>query len=74
MGLTLEISSDQLLNALLQLSAEEKIRMAERLKAAAATEKWQTLSKQLPNAPEISMEGIVAEVKAVRKQRHQNLK
>ncbi|MBV6440787.1 MAG: hypothetical protein DYG98_14760 [Haliscomenobacteraceae bacterium CHB4] len=74
MGLTLEISSDQLLNALLQLSADEKIRIAERLKAAATTEKWRMLSQQLPDAPEISMEEIVAEVKAARKQRHQNPK
>lgn len=71
MGLTLEISADQLLNALLQLPAEEKIRMAERLRAAAAAEKWRMLSKQLPDAPEISMPEIVANVKAVRKQRRQ---
>jgi len=38
-GLTLEVSFDQLLHALLQLPLEEKIRMAERLKAAAAAEK-----------------------------------
>ena len=37
-GLTLEVSFDQLLHALLQLSLEEKIRMADRLKAAAAAE------------------------------------
>lgn len=67
MGLTLEISSEQLLNALLQLSAEEKIRMAERLTAAA--EKWRILSQKLPDAPEITMEEIVAEVKSVRQQR-----
>jgi hypothetical protein len=37
--LSLEISSEQLLRALLQLSAEEKIRVAEQLKIAAAAEK-----------------------------------
>lgn len=74
MSLTLEISPDQLLQALLQLPPEEKIRMAQRLKAAAAAEKWRVLSAQLPDVPEISMEEIVAEVKEVRKQRHQNSK
>lgn len=39
MELSLEISSEQLLRALLQLSAEEKIRVAEQLKTAAAAEK-----------------------------------
>jgi len=70
MGLTIEISPDQLLTILSQLSAEEKIRLAERLRAAAAAEKWRALSKKLPDVPEISMAEIVAEVKAVRKQRH----
>lgn len=74
MGLTLEISSDQLLKMLLQLSAEEKIRMAERLRAAAAAEKWRSLSGKLPDVPEITMPEIVAEVKSARKQRRQNPK
>lgn len=38
-GLTLEVSFEQLLQALLQLPLEEKIRMAERLNAAAADER-----------------------------------
>lgn len=71
MGLNLEVSFDQLLGMLLQLPPEEKLLMAERLRAAAAAEKWQLLSKQLPDAAQISMEEIVAEVKAVRKLRHQ---
>jgi hypothetical protein len=70
MGLTIEISPEQLLTILSQLSAEEKIRLAERLRAAAAAEKWRALSQKLPDVPEISMAEIVAEVKAVRKQRH----
>ena len=70
MGLALEVSFDQLFRALLQLPAEEKIRIAERLRAAAAAERWRALAPRLPNAPEISMAEIVAEVKAVRKQRH----
>jgi hypothetical protein len=70
MGLALEVSFDQLLLALLQLPAEEKIRIAERLRASAAAEKWRALAPRLPNVPEISMAEIVAEVKAVRKQRH----
>lgn len=38
-GLTLEVSFEQLLNALLQLPLEERIRIADKLKAAAAAEK-----------------------------------
>ena len=38
-GLTLEVSFEQLLQTLLQLPVEEKIRMAERLKASAAAER-----------------------------------
>lgn len=74
MGLSLDVSFDQLLRMLLQLPAEEKIRMAERLRAAAAAEKWALLSTQLPDTPEISMAEIVAEVKAVRRGRYQNCK
>ena len=70
MGLSLEVSADQLLRALLQLPTEEKIRIAERLRAAAAAERWRALAPLLPNVPQISMAEIVAEVKAVRKQRH----
>ena len=38
-GLTVEVSFDQLLQALLQLPLEEKIRLADRLKTAVAAEK-----------------------------------
>lgn len=69
MGITLKISTEQLLNALLQLPAEEKVRMAEWLRAAVASEKWHALSKQLLDAPGTSIAEITAEVKAVRKQR-----
>lgn len=72
MGITLEVSFDQLFGVLLQLSSEEKIRMAERLRAAAAAEKWQALSAQLPDVPEMNMDEIVAEVKGVRKHRKSN--
>ncbi len=71
MGLNLEASFEQLLRVLLQLPPEEKIRMAEQLRASAVAQQWQSLSSQLPDVPQISMEEIVAEVKAVRKQRHQ---
>ncbi len=66
-GLTLDISIDQLLRALLQLPVEEKIRIADRLRAAAAAERLRQL--QLPDISDISMEEIVEEVKAVRKDR-----
>lgn len=74
MGLNIEVSFDQLLGVVLQLPAEEKLLMAARLRAAAAAEKWQLLSKELPNAAQISIEEIVAEVKSVRKQRDQAAK
>ncbi|MEO6037776.1 MAG: hypothetical protein ABIQ93_05125 [Saprospiraceae bacterium] len=41
--------------------------VADELRAAVAVENWKTLSKRLPNIPEISMAEIVEEVKAVRK-------
>lgn len=72
MGLNIEVSFDQLLGVLLQMPPEEKLLMAERLRASAAAEKWQSLSKKLPDAPQISMADIVAEVKSVRKQRQQH--
>lgn len=72
MGITLEVSFDQLFGVLLQLSSEEKIRMAERLRAAAVAEKWQILSVKLPDVPEMNMDDIIAEVKHVRKHRNSN--
>lgn len=68
-GLTLDVSFDQLLRALLQLPADDKIRIVERLRAAAAAEKWRALSSRLPDLPEIGMAEIVAEVKGARRQR-----
>jgi hypothetical protein len=74
MGLNIEVSFDQLLEVLLQLPPEEKLLLATRLRASAAAEEWQFLSKELPDTSQISMEEIVAEVKSVRKQRHQAMK
>jgi len=74
MGLNIELSFDQLLEVLLQLPPKEKLLLATRLRAAAAAEEWQILSKELPDTSKISMEEIVAEVKSVRKQRHQAMK
>jgi hypothetical protein len=68
-NLTLDISLDQLIKALLELPVADKIRIADKLRAAAAAERWRTLSKKLPNTPEISMKEIVDEVKLVRKTR-----
>lgn len=69
--LTLDISLEQIMDALMELPAAEKLRVAEKLRAAAAGEKWQLLSAQLPDVAEISMDNIVAEVKSVRKARKQ---
>lgn len=66
-NLTLDISLEQLIKALLELPVADKLRVADQLRAAAATERWRLLSGRLPDAPEISMDEIVAEVKSVRK-------
>jgi hypothetical protein len=63
------IDEKQLLSLLEQLPSEEKIKIANILRAQVAKEQWRALSKQLPDVPGISMEEIVAEVKAVRRAR-----
>ena len=70
-SLTLELSFDQILRLLFQLPNDQKIRLADELRAAVAAENWKIFSKGLPNVPEISMEEIVGEVKTVRKLRRQ---
>lgn len=67
MGISFEVSFEQLLQAAMQLSAEDKLRMATRLRAAAAAESFRLLTRDLPETPEIDMSEIVGEVKAVRK-------
>lgn len=62
-----DITLEQLYNLLSQLPAEEKIQLADHLRAQAAQEQWEALSEELPDVPDISMEEIVAEVKEVRK-------
>lgn len=69
--LTLDISLEQIMDALMELPAADKLRVAEKLRAAAAGEKWRLLSPQLPDMPDISMDEMVAEVKSVRKARKQ---
>ncbi len=68
-ALTLDISIEQLLRALFQLPAAEKIRIANQLRAEVAAEKFRLLSNILPEVPEIGMEEIVREIKDVRKSR-----
>jgi hypothetical protein len=65
----LDISVEQLLQALLELPAVDKIRVANQLRAAAAAERWQLLSQQLPDTLTLTQEEIEAEVKTVRKAR-----
>lgn len=68
-GLTLDISFDQLIQALLRLPSSEKIQIANELRASAAAEQWRLLSQRLPDIPELGMDEILAEVKEVRKGR-----
>jgi len=53
---------------------EEKLRMANLLRAEATQQQWAELSKRLPDVPEITTEEIVAETKAVRRQQAQTAK
>ncbi len=68
-GLTPKILSDILFQ--INLSADDKIQIAKKLRADAAAERWRKLAAELPDVPEISMDEIVAEVKAVRRERRQ---
>jgi hypothetical protein len=55
----------------IQLSPQEKLKLADRLRSQASVGQWRTLSKKLPDVPEVTMDEIVNEVKAVRRLRNQ---
>jgi hypothetical protein len=57
-----------------QLSPDEKIAIAKKLRADALIERWKAIGQDLPDEPEISMEEIVNEVKIVRKEMYDNKK
>lgn len=69
LSLQTQISLEQLYSLLAQLPKREKIEITKKLRAEITLEQWLALSEKLPDAPEISMDEIVAEVKAVRKSR-----
>ncbi len=69
LSLQTQISLEQLYSLLAQLPKQEKIEISKKLRAEISLEQWLALSKQLPDVPEISMDEIVAEVKAARKSR-----
>lgn len=52
-----------------ETSAEQKLQIANRLRAEATQEQWAALSGQLPDVPELTLEEIVEEVKRFRKTR-----
>jgi|GEM_PF-4823326 hypothetical protein len=54
-----------------EAEAQEKLQLAQQLRAEATQLQWAALSEQLPDVPELTMEEVVAEVKAVRKLRSQ---
>lgn len=70
MGLSLQtnITLEQLYSLLYQLSPDEKVAIAKKLRADAAVQRWKAVSQDLPDEPEISMEEIINEVKIVRKE------
>jgi len=53
------------------MSVEDKMQLGKKLRAEAAQEQWTSLSDELPDVPEseVSMDDIVAEVKATRQLR-----
>lgn len=46
---------------------EEKLQIANRLRAEATAQQWQELSRRLPDVPTITMDEIVQAVKEVRR-------
>ncbi|MBK8562917.1 MAG: hypothetical protein IPN76_06105 [Saprospiraceae bacterium] len=69
LSLQTQISLEQLYSLLAQLPKREKIEITKKLRAEISLEQWLALSKQLPDVPEIGMDEIIGEVKAVRKSR-----
>lgn len=64
-------SIDQLYQLVMQLSIEEQLNFAERIRKQALTAKWQQFIETAPTIePDISEEDILAEIKAVRAKRH----
>jgi hypothetical protein len=68
-SLKTDLSQVQILGLLAQLTPDEKLKISKILRAQATAERWINLSESLPDLPEITMEEINAEVKAVRKLR-----
>ncbi len=65
---------DQLLTAIWQLPEEAQILIAEKLKRKTMRSRLNTFIKTAPKNPDITMDEIVAEVKAVRASRYANRK
>ena len=64
------ITFDQLLSLISQLPAGQKLELANRLKAEAIQERWNSLNTSLNKrrAYDLSMDEIVSEVKEIRKE------
>jgi len=63
------ISNEQLMALLSQLSVAEKFELSNLLRAEASLDEWRALSEGLPDVPEMTMDEIVAEIKAYRQGR-----
>ena len=68
LSLQTNITLEQLYSLLYQLSPDEKLEIAKKLRADAAAQRWRAIAQDLPDEPEISMEEIVKEVKTVRRE------
>jgi hypothetical protein len=66
LSLQTNITLEQLYSLLYQLSPDEKIAVAKKIRADVAAERWKATFKDLQDEPEISMEEIVREIKVVR--------
>ncbi len=74
LSLQTNITLEQLYSLLYQLSPDEKIAVAKKLRADALIERWKAVDQDLPEELEIPMEEIVEEVKIVRKEIYENKK
>lgn len=67
LALHTNISLEQLYSLLAQLSDKEKLTISNKLRAEVAGQKWNALSKSVPEDSAITSEEIISEIKLVRK-------
>lgn len=63
-----EINLEQLYRIIRELPFEQRLTLAEEIKREALREQWQTLSKTLPDIPDITENDILSEINLFRKE------